>query len=384
LLCTQAPHTTPVSVIRISYVSVTMRFPLPLVLLAAGLFAALPAAGSAQGYAFVEFSSQFDACNKASSDDKAAAITSAENALARLPHPLPHVHTEGTLPHQGIRDQSVAAERDWTAARDLAVGFCVTRREDFRVRALTFLSAWLTTYHPDFNPIDETNLDNLFLAEDLVGQGFTPDLTARWQDFSRAIAQNYLKQIDERASKDAGNWQSHRIKLATLAAYSLNDSNLIAHAQTAFTNHLARNINPDGSVYDYGQRDALHYVVYDLEPLLTAALAARAHSTNWYNLSDSTGSTLSGALLWLAPYARDGKPHEEFVHSSVAFDNARRQAGEAGFSGQWNPGTSANLYLYATALDPKWADVVSKLNARPALWQQLIMGMPDATSIIQR
>ena len=175
-----------------------MRFPLPLTFLAAGLFAALPASGSAQGYAFVEFSSQFDACYKASSDDKAAAITSAENALARLPHPLPRVHTEGTLPHQGIRDQSVAAERDWTAARDLAVGFCVTRREDFRVRALTFLSAWLTTYHPDFNPIDETNLDNLFLAEDLVGQGFTPDLNARWQDFSRAIAQNYLKQIDER------------------------------------------------------------------------------------------------------------------------------------------------------------------------------------------
>ncbi len=338
----------------------------------------------AQGYAFVEFSSQFAACQAGSSDDKAAATRAAEVALSRLPHPLPHVHTEGTLPHQGIRDQSVEAERDWIAARDLAVGFCITRREDFRVRALAFLSAWLHTYQPDINPIDETNLDNLFLAEDLVGQGFTPDLAHRWQDFSRNIALSYLKQIDERAATDSGNSQSHRIKLATLAAYSLNDTSLITRAQNDFTAQLGRNINPDGTVYDFAKRDALHYVVYDLEPLLTAALAARAHAANWYTLSGSNGGTLSEALLWLAPYARDGKPHEEFVHSSVAFDATRRQAGEAGFSGQWSPRTSSNLYLYAAALDPTWADVVAHLNAHPALWQQLMMGMPDPSATIQR
>ena len=52
------------------------------------------------------------------------------NVLAHLndkPHAQAKLHTEGTLPHEGIYDQSVEAEKDL----DLLRSFETARREDF-------------------------------------------------------------------------------------------------------------------------------------------------------------------------------------------------------------------------------------------------------------
>lgn len=40
-----------------------------------------------------------------------ALLAAAQRHLVDAPAPLPHVHTEGTLPNQGIREQSLVAER---------------------------------------------------------------------------------------------------------------------------------------------------------------------------------------------------------------------------------------------------------------------------------
>jgi len=66
---------------------------------------------------------------------------------------------------------------------------------------------------------------------------------------------------------------------------------------------------------------------------------------------------------WLVPFAVGAKTHQEFVHSSVKFDAARDQAGEAGYSGQWNPKTSVDLLAMAASLDPKSLAVLDKVEA---------------------
>ena len=51
------------------------------------------------------------------------------NVLAHLndpAHPLPKLHTEGTLPHEGIYDQSVEAEKDLDLLRDAALAWRAT------------------------------------------------------------------------------------------------------------------------------------------------------------------------------------------------------------------------------------------------------------------
>ena len=334
----------------------------------------LPADGQTTGFAFTNGTLAANNCKAASRAERDEAVAMAQTALVRYPHPMIHVHTEGTLPHKGIRDESLEAERDWPAARDLAVGYCVTGKPIYLTHADAIIEAWLKTYQPNFNPIDETNLDQLFLAADILDNAMPPALFGQWKAFAAKLSSGYLPQIDKNAAH-AENWQSHRIKLAAVAAYVTGDSGAIGHAESAFTTQLDGNVAADGAVADFAKRDALHYVVYDLEPLTMAALAAHDHGENWYGIVSPGGSTLPSALAWLSPYANGTQTHEEFNNSSVSFDMDRRNAGEAGFAGTWSPGSSASLYLYASALDRQWADLAYRLGGAPKLWQRLMMGM---------
>ena len=89
------------------------------------------------------------------------------------------------------------------------------------------------------------------------------------------MAEGYLDKIAQEKAEDVANWQSHAHRSCTLASYALGDADLIARARQAFQRQISVNIKSDGSVVDFSKRDALHYVVYDLEPLTTAALAAK-------------------------------------------------------------------------------------------------------------
>jgi hypothetical protein len=307
-----------------------------------------------------------------------AMVRDADAALALTPHPLAQLHTEGTLPHQGIRDQSIEAERDFPMAQSLAFAYRLTGDKKYLSQATIFLDAWAATYKVSGNPIDETPFGPLFVAFDLTRGDLPPKTESRTVDLFRKMSITYLDWLDQNNPKDpSNNWSSHRVKLAVLGAYESGDSSLIARAARAYTRQVQRNIHPDGSVMDFTMRDALHYVVYDLEPLSTAALAARAHGQDWFHTAVTGSPSVERAIDWLVPYATGEKTHQEFVHSTVKFDAARDQAGEVGYSGQWDPKTSVNLLSLATALDPKYAPTLDKVEAgtgsRTPAWIALTM-----------
>jgi len=105
-------------------------------------------------------------------------------------------------------------------------------------------------------------------------------------------------------------------------------------------------------------------VTYDLEPLTTAALAAKAHGEDWFHAATPGSPCVELAIDWLTPFALGQKTHEEFVHSSVAFDAARAQAGVKGFAGPWDPGTSLHLFQLAALADPKYAPFIQPIAAK--------------------
>ncbi len=299
-------------------------------------------------------------------------LTRAANAAARRePHALARVHTEGTLPHQGIYDQSREAMRDWPAMRDLALGFALTGDETYLHVVMRYFAAWLDVYRASLNPIDETSLDNVILAYDLVGKSLPDNLREKMTELMRALATGYLAvQPNVRKGTTVNNWQSHRVKLITLSAFALNDPELITKAQRALQTQLDYNLRADGSTVDFEQRDALHYVVYDLEPLLIAALAAKAHGLDWYSTKNRGGASLETALHWLEPYATGERTHEEFAHTTVEFDRTRATAGLPGFSGRWDPKISTLLYQVARRLNPRWATLAVQLGPASA-WLEL-------------
>lgn len=299
---------------------------------------------------------------KSDAPDARAAVRAANSAAQREPHALPRVHTEGTLPHQGVYDQSREAMRDWTAMRDLGLGFALRQEETYLRAAERYFAAWLNVYRVSLNPIDETGLDNVILAYDLLADRLPDDLRRKIFRLMRELAIGYLAvRPDPGNSTTVNNWQSHRVKLIALSAFALNEPGLIAESRRAFQRQLDDNLRRDGSTLDFEQRDALHYVVYDLEPLLTAALAAKAHGLDWYNMKSRSGASLNTAVQWLEPYAAGTRGHEEFVHSTVNFDRIRAAAGLPGFSGPFDPKVGTMLYHLAARLDPRWSDLATRL-----------------------
>ena len=93
-----------------------------------------------------------------------AMVRDADAALALTPHPLAQLHTEGTLPHQGIRDQSIEAERDFPMAQSLAFAYRLTGDKKYLAQATIFLDAWAATYKVSGNPIDERNMIIVIVA----------------------------------------------------------------------------------------------------------------------------------------------------------------------------------------------------------------------------
>ena len=278
---------------------------------------------------------------------------------------IARVHTEGTLPHQGIWDQSVEAEKDWTLMRDLALLWQAEKRSEDAQVLSRLLSDWAKTYQPSFNPIDETRLDAYIDAYVIANDALDPATQQAAQQFIRGLAEGYLQQLQEGFRPHDGrwvnNWNSHRIKLAALGAAALQDKELWASARRAFIAHIERNIREDGTTLDFEERDALHYVVYDLEPLVRAAQAAQWFaSEDWLTLKGSRGGSVAAALQWLEPYARGERTHDEFVHSHVRFDAQRNAAGVKGFSGLWDRENAVPLYLMAATLDTRYLDITAQ------------------------
>lgn len=123
----------------------------------------------------------------------------------------------------------------------------------------------------------------------------------------------------------------------------------------------------DGEVIDYRQLDAQHYVVYDLQPLLQAALTARCNNEDWCHLRNDKGASLATAVAWLQPYASEQRYHRECVHSHVRFDTERAKAGLPGFSGLFDPPRAAIVNWLALTWDPAFTSLARALHSRPFL-----------------
>jgi hypothetical protein len=292
-----------------------------------------------------------------------------EPHLAEAPQPLAHLHTEHTLASDPRRIASVEAERQLALMRSAALAWRAGAPSAYFDRAQTWMLGWMSVYQPDLNPIDETNLDALIDTYAMIKDRMVPSARDVAGEYLRRWARAYVADIDAHSAHPGGtwinNWQSHRIKLITIIAAATDDSALFAQARRLFWIQMRENVGRDGAVLDFTQRDALHYVIYDLEPLVQAALAARAMGEDWFDASAANGASLAQAVAWMRPYAAGEKRHQEFVHSTVAFDAERAAAGEKGYSGAFDPKTAGRLMWLAASFDPQYAVLAGRLSPEP-------------------
>lgn len=313
---------------------------------------------------------------KANSVAAQTVIARARAALTRPPGAIPRLHTEGTLPGKGIRDISLAAKRDQPIVLDFAMAWRLTGDRAFLEQAGRYLHVWSAAYQMSFNPIDETGFDMLAMAYDLTEADLPADERTRLDDFWRRMATGYLDAMDAGPGHGITNWQSHRIKLATMAAFQTGDRALIDRARDAYRKQIAANLRPDGSTFDFEERDALHYVTYNLDPLMMAALTAKMHGEDWYHWNAPNGASLPRSLAWLAAFARGARTHIEFANSKIEFDRQRAASGQAEYAPHaWDPANAIDTYSIAGLIDPQFVELGKTLAARyrrgPSEWISL-------------
>ena len=304
-----------------------------------------------------------------------AAIAAADAALSRPPGPLPVVHTEGTLPGQGIRDASLVARRDLPTMLDFALAYRLTGERKYLEAADRFLRAWADTYIVSLNPIDETNFDAMILAYDLTEGDLPTETRTAVDGFLRSLATGYLDDMDGAPKHFYTNWQSHRIKIAALASFQLGDPQLIERTFEDYQKHVATNVLADGTVFDFHERDAIHYVLYNVDPMMMADLAAKAHGLDWFDWKNASGTGVSSVIDWLEPYVEGTKTHQEFVNSRIEFDAQRLAAGQTEYAGPWQPERAVNTLSLASLLDDRYsallATLVQTTERRPPSWMTL-------------
>ncbi|UDF05696.1 alginate lyase family protein [Asticcacaulis sp. AND118] len=299
--------------------------------------------------------------------------------LDSQPEPMAYMHTEGTLPGKGIREESMRARRQLPIMRDAAYAWRAGAGDAYYALAERYLTRWAAVYEPSFNPIDETGFDAFIDTYAVLAPKMDPAARETVRAYLVKWGHGYVREIEAQrvvsespqANKWNNNWQSHRVKLVTMAAVATHDADLFNLARALFRKQIAQNMHGDGEILDFKERDALHYVVYSLEPLLQAALAARVRGEDWYLYASPTGSSLMKGVKWLHPYATGEKTHQEFANSTVKFDAERLAAGQTEFSGLFKPSKAATVYWLASEFEPSYRELARSLRADRPLFLSL-------------
>lgn len=280
----------------------------------------------------------------------------AEEAVDEPPSPLPRIQLEGLLPSDPRAQLSMRFYRDVRRIEALGYAYAATGDVRFAERASIYMEAWATINQPDGNPINETEISRLIRGLSLVSDAIAPAVRTQVERWLGRMASLQIERRPQWEIARPNNWYSHRLKIVGLVGYALGESRYMRYAEDGYRTQIAQNLRPDGSSFDFHHRDALHYHVYNLEPLVELAIAADKRGTNLYGFQAPTGASLERSIAFLLPYVRGEKVHVEFARTSVPFDRQRAQAGVPGFSGPWDPLRAARLLEMAGYFNPAFAN----------------------------
>jgi hypothetical protein len=309
----------------------------------------------------------------------------AEQALTEDPHPIDTIRSEGLLQGDPKKTATQQALRDMGKIYALALVYKVNGSPAYLQRCEQYLGAWAETDKPRGDPIDDTNLDPLIEAYDMVKDELPPTNAAAVRVWLTATADSEITAVYNRPNRATSynNWHSHRLKIIGEIGFALGDTALEGYAVRGLAAQIGRNLMSDGSSEDFITRDALHYHVYDLEPLLRLAIVVkRATRVNYYTYTSPLGSSIQHSVEWLLPYLTGEKTHAEFVNSTVEFDRRRARNGEAAYKAGslFDPKTGVGVLELAAFFDarltatarkvagtaerfPRWVSVVEYLDS---------------------
>jgi len=313
---------------------------------------------------------------------------SASGYLNELPNPIDTIRTEGLLKGNPKKVRTQQALADMNKIFALALQFRITEDQKYLNKCLEFLSAWAKINKPNGDPIDDTNLDPLVEAYDLIKKdipAIDKKAIEQWLQ-ETAWAEINSKRMKAGRATAINNWNAHRLKVVGEIAYTLNNQELISWTIENLKKHISVNLYTDGTSLDFKERDAMHYHIYDLEPMLKLAIIIdRAKGPNFYTYQSAKGSSVKKSVEWLIPYINGEKQHEEYVNTTVKFDRDRAKNNEPGFAAgtMFKADLALPVLKLAVYFDPAQIGLLQKVNGKRNSWQMVLAEIERGTSNFQ-
>jgi hypothetical protein len=268
----------------------------------------------------------------------------AQQSQALVVHPIERFELAGTLNGHPGHVRSDEAKRPFGAIFALAVASRTAaqplRSGSLRTAAAALL-AWAGVYRPTGNPIDEWFFLPLLQAADLIAPGLDPAsrrVLLEWVAEFAVAGDAFFAPKGDRDSARANNWMARRLLVRAVATTVAGLASLRAELPAQLSEFTARNYipgpsgRPDGRTFDFRQRDALHYHIAAVQPLVEIALY-----TPDLVSAPVRAAVLSG-LDFIRPYFLQQETHIEFAATTVPFDVARRDDGNPAFQlAPWDP-----------------------------------------------
>jgi hypothetical protein len=268
----------------------------------------------------------------------------AQQSLGLVVRPIERFELAGTLNGHPGHVRSDEAKRPFGAIFALAVASRTAAeplRSDSLRTAAAALLAWAGTYRSAGNPVDEWFFVPLLQAADLIAPGL--DAVGRrtvldWVAEFAVAGDAFFAAKRDRNPARANNWMARRLLIRAVATTVAGLTPLRAQLPGQLSEFTARNYiagpsgHPDGRTYDFRQRDALHYHIAAVQPLVEIALYAPDLIT-----ATVRAAVLSG-LDFLRPYFLRRAAHTEFAATTISFDLVRRADGNRAFQPvPWDP-----------------------------------------------
>lgn len=309
--------------------------------------------------------SQFEKLRQAIQSDAGAAGAFdpvkklADKSLGETPNPIRRIVSEGRLHTDPEKKKSLAARRDLFKIEALGLAYALAGKASYGEKTRDYILAWVGVYEPDGNPINETEFPRLMKAYDLTRTLFPGARRSEVEAWLRRMSERQRAGIRPTSTTSKNNHHSHRLKIVGHVAFLLPDPDLIRWVVDDARRHLEVNLNPDGSTFDFHQRDALHYHVYDLLPLVELAIAADKNKIDLYGYTTRQQATLEKSIAFLILYITGKKEHREFVRSMAKFDAERSGAEDPSIrvGEKWDPRKAKLLFDLAGYFTPSFHQV---------------------------
>lgn len=276
----------------------------------------------------------------------------------------------GSAGKTSINDQALKASREAFRESDyaatIALMYKITNNEVYFNAAKDILLKWAKVNEPTGNPIDETRLQGLIWAYDLIA--------CNLNETDKAVIKTWFEKLRQKKlawqfgpNTKMNNHRVHQLKMLMLLDRVLKRS---SDWQTDLSDALKLatiNLNPETGVsFDYLNRSSLYYHNYAVEAWVEINL-----------LAAKSISPIEKSFDFLITQIRNHNTHNEFSHSQAKIDGLRAKGGfdyaKAGSTFDSTRAAPTIITFYSVYCGDMAPDLLSIVNiAKPSPWLAFI------------